>query len=61
MIKKLSQENKRVWDSKLKFSLWADMISTKRDLGTSPFQLVYGLDVVFLASLGLQVIKYLQE
>ena len=33
----------------------------KRDLGTSPFQLVYGLDVAFPASLGLPVMKYLQE
>ena len=61
MIKKLLQENKRAWYTKLKFALWADRISTKRDLGTSPFQLVYGLDVVFHASLGLPVMKYLQE
>ena len=61
MIKKLLQENKRAWHSKLKFALWADRISTKRALGTSPFQLVYGLDVVFPSSLGLPVMKYLQE
>lgn len=61
MINKLLQENKRAWDSKLKFSLWADMINTKRALGTSPFHLVYGLDVVFPTSLGLPVMKYLRE
>ena len=61
MIKKLLQENKRAWHTKLKFALWEDRISTKRALGTSPFKLVYGLDVVFLASLGLPVMKYLQE
>lgn len=59
MIKKLLQENKRAWHAKLKFSLWVDRISTKRDVGTSPFQLVYGLDFVFPASLGLPVMKYL--
>ena len=61
IIKKLLQENKRSWHSKLKYPLSADRISTKRAIGTSPFQLVYGLDVVFPASLGLPVMKYLQE
>ena len=37
------------------------MINTNRALRTSPFQLVYGLDVVFLALLGLPVMNYLQE
>ena len=61
MIKRILQDNKRAWHTKLKFALWADRISTKRALGTSPFQLVYGLDVLFLASLSLPVMKYLQE
>lgn len=61
MIKKFLQDNKRAWHTKLKFALWADKINTKRPLGTSPFQLVYGLDVVFPPSLGLPVMKYLQE
>ena len=41
--------------------MWDDIISMKREIGTSRFQLVYGLDVVFHASLGLPVIKYVQE
>jgi hypothetical protein len=41
--------------------LWADRINTKRSLGTSPFQLVYGIDVVFPTQLGLPVLKFLQE
>ena len=61
MIKKLLQDNKRARHTKLKFSLWEDIISTKRALGASPFQLVYGLDVVFPSSLALPVMKYLQE
>jgi transposase InsO family protein len=59
MIKKLLQDNKRAWHTKLKFALWADRISTKKTLGTSPFQLVYGLDDFFPASLVLPVLKYL--
>jgi hypothetical protein len=61
IIKKLLTENKKSWDSKLKYALWADRINTKRSLGTSPFQLVYGIDVVFPTQLGLPVLKFLQE
>ena len=61
MTKKILQDNKRAWHTKLKFALWAYRISTKRAIGTSSFQLIYGLDVIFPASLGLPVMKYLQE
>ena len=37
------------------------MISTKRDIGMSPFQLVYGAGIIFLVSLGLPVMKLFQE
>ena len=60
MIKNLLQDNKRAWHTKLKFSLWDNKISTKRAIGTSPFQLIY-LDVIIPASLGFPVMKYLQE
>ena len=61
IIKKLLQENKKACDSKLKFSLWVDKISTKRSIGTSPYQLVYGTNVVFPISLGSPFMKLLQE
>jgi transposase InsO family protein len=47
LIKKLLEDNKRAWDSKLKFALWADRVTTKKSLGLSPFQLVYGIEAVF--------------
>ena len=59
IIKKLLEENKKAWNAKLKFSLWADRVSTKKSIGTSPLQLVYGTDASFLASLGSLVMKYL--
>jgi len=37
IIKKLLEDNKRVWDSKLKYALWDDHVSTKREIGNSPF------------------------
>ena len=61
IIKKLLEENKRAWHIKLKYALWDDRISTKRAIGMSPFQLVYGAEVVFPASLGVPVMKLLQE
>ena len=61
IIKKLLEDNKKAWNAKLKFALWADRVSTKKSIGTSPFQLVCGTDAIFLASLGSQVMKYLQE
>ena len=58
IIKKLLEENKKVWHLKLKFALWEDRVSTKKSIGTSPFQLVYGTHVFFPASLGIQVLKF---
>jgi len=42
-------------------ALWADNLTTKKSIATSPFQLVYGMEVVFLSSLGTPVMKLLQE
>jgi transposase InsO family protein len=47
IIKKFLNENKKFWDFKIKYDLWDDRISTKRSLGASPFQLVYGIDFFF--------------
>jgi hypothetical protein len=61
IIKKMLQENKKTWHNKLVHALWADRMTTKRSIGMSPYQLVYGVDVVFHSSLGVPVMKLLQE
>ena len=61
IIKKLLEENKISWHTKVKYSLWVDRISTKRVIGMSPFQFVYGVEVVFPTSLVFHVMKLLQE
>jgi len=61
IIKKHLQENKKAWHNKLTLALWANRVSTKRALGMSPFEVVYGVDVVFPSSLGKPVVKLLQE
>ena len=45
----------------LKYALWADIITIKKAIGTSPFQLVYGTNVVFPVQLGIPVMKFIQE
>ena len=59
LIEKLLEENKRACHTKLKYALWEDRISTKRAMGMSSFQLVYGAEVIFLASSGFPVMKLL--
>eukprot|EP00253_Pinus_taeda_P012239 PITA_12239 len=38
-----------------------DRLSTKRSIGTSPYQLVYGMEAIFPSSSGIPMIKLLQE
>ena len=45
----------------LKYALWEDRTTVKKANGTSPFQLVYGTDVVFPVQLGIPVMKFLQD
>ena len=61
IIKKLLDENKKSWDTKLKFSLWADRVTNKKSIGTSPFKLVYGTEAIFPVHLSLSVARFLQE
>jgi transposase InsO family protein len=61
IIKKLLEDNKKAWHSRLKFSLWADRVTTKRSIGISPFQLVYGAEAVFPSQLAIPVEKFLQD
>jgi hypothetical protein len=61
IIKILLEENNKSWDSKLKFSLWDDRVTTKRSLGVSPFHLVYGFEAIFPSQLALLVEKFFQD
>jgi hypothetical protein len=41
--------------------LWADRVTNKKSIGTSPFKLVYGTEAIFPVQLALPVAKFLQE
>jgi hypothetical protein len=57
IIKKVLNENKRSWHVHLKYALWENRIGTKKSIGISPFQMVYGIDVVLPINLALPVMK----
>ena len=61
IIKKLLEDNKKTWNKKLVNASSADRLTTKKSIGTSPYQLVYGMDVVFPSSLGVPAMKMIQE
>jgi len=61
IIKKILAYNKKAWDSNIKYALWDDKISTKKSIGTSYFQLVYGIDSIFLIHLGFPVINFYRK
>ena len=61
IIKKLLEDNKKSWHNKLVHALWVDRMKTKKSIGMSPYQLVYGMDAVFPTSLGVPAMKIFQE
>jgi hypothetical protein len=61
IIKKVLDENKRSWHVHLKYTLWANHISTKRSIGISPFQIVYGTDDILSINLASPVINLWQD
>ena len=61
IIKKLLEDNKKSWHTKLVHALWADKLTLKKSIGMSPFQLVYGTNAIFPNSLGVPVMKFIQE
>ena len=61
IIKKLLEDNKKSWHTKLVHALWTDRLTLKKSIGMSPFQLVYGTDAIFPNSLGVPVMNLIQE
>ena len=61
IIKNLLQDNKKSWHTKLVHALWADRLTLKKSIGMPPYQLVYGTDAIFPTSLGVPVMKLIQE
>jgi len=55
------EDNKKRWNKRLVNALWVDKLTTKKLIGTSPYQLVYGMDAIFPSYLGVPVMNIIQE
>jgi hypothetical protein len=60
-LKKVVGENKKSWDSKIKYVVWADRITTKTSTGKTPFELVYGLEVKLPVNLQIPILCFAQQ
>jgi hypothetical protein len=61
IIKKIVGENKKAWDSKIKYALWEDRITTKTSIGKTPFELVYGMEAKLPINLQIPTLRFAQQ
>ena len=61
ILKKTVGDNKRAWDSKIKYVVWADRITKKNSTGKSPFELVYGFTATLPVSMQILIFRMLSE
>ena len=61
IIKNMLEVNNKNWHKKPINALLVDIVSNKKSIGMSPFELVYGVDIVFPTSLVVAVMNILQE
>ena len=61
ILEKISGNNIKYWDSKIKYALWVDKITKKSATRQNPFELVYSSIVSFPIYLQFPVYHMLQE
>eukprot|EP00253_Pinus_taeda_P002787 PITA_02787 len=64
IIKQTIEQNHKNWHKSLIFALWADRITQKASIGTSPFNLVYGKEAVLPTNLllpSLALVQFIEE
>jgi hypothetical protein len=61
IIKKVMEENKKSWDSEIKYAVWANRITTKTSTGKNPFELVYGLEAKLPVNLQIPILRFGQH
>eukprot|EP00253_Pinus_taeda_P006011 PITA_06011 len=64
VIKRTIEQNHKTWHKSLLFALWADRITQKTSIGSSPFKLVYGKEVVLPTNLilpSLALVQFIEE
>ena len=61
ILKKTVGDNKKAWDSKIKYVVWADRITKKNSTRKSPIELVYGLTATLPVSMQIPIFRLLSE
>eukprot|EP00253_Pinus_taeda_P022666 PITA_22666 len=64
IIKRTIDQNHKNWHKSLMYALWVDRITKKSSIGTSPFNLVYGKEVVLPTHLtipSLALVQFIDE
>eukprot|EP00253_Pinus_taeda_P022399 PITA_22399 len=64
IIKRTIEQNHKNWHKSLIFGLWADRITQKASIGSSPFNLVYGKEAVLPTNLvlpSLALVQFIEE
>ena len=60
IIKRTIDQNQKNWHKSLIFALWADRITHKTSIGTSPFNLFYGKEAVIPSNISLPSLALVQ-
>lgn len=61
ILKRTVEGNPQTWHEKLNWALWANKITVKLAIKTSPYMLVYDKRVVLPSHFELSILKVLQE
>jgi transposase InsO family protein len=61
IVKKTIGQNKKSWDSKIKYALWANCITTKNSTRKIPFELVYGFEARLPINLQIPALQIAQQ
>jgi hypothetical protein len=61
IVKKIVGKNKKSWDNKIKYALWADHTTTKTSTERNPFDLVYRLEAQFPINIQISALQIAQQ
>jgi transposase InsO family protein len=61
ILKKIVGENKKSWDRKIKYALWADHTTTKASIEKTPFELVYEIEASLPMNLHISTLHVAQH
>jgi len=60
ILKKIVGDNKKIWDRKINYDLWENIITKKDSTGKIQFELVYIMEITFLVHLKIPFYRFMQ-